>query len=161
LIASSREQIATSRALIDHSCRILESFSKAIDAHCYRSIIVPPRILLVDDNPDILEPLSNYLQLNGYAIEQARDGIEALEKLQKNRFDVILSDVKMPRMDGLTLASAVRANFSSTTIILMTADLPDRPNKVVARVGASHLLSKFRLDDLLAKLEESTHRAVD
>ena len=158
ILTRSRALMTASRALIDQTFRHLESFSTSLDADSYCPVGKAIRILLVDDNPDILLALSNYLQQNGFAVEPAGDGIEALEKLEKNRFDLVLSDVRMPRMDGLTLAKAVRAAFCATPIILMTGSLPKRPDETAAQVGASHLITKFRLDQIVAKVEESAHR---
>lgn len=90
--------------------------------------------------------------------EQASDGIEALRQLEQGKFDLILSDIRMPRMDGLSLAKKVRSSFPGMKIILMTGALPREPNKVAAEVGAAYLLSKLRVHDLLAKvIETSTH----
>jgi CheY-like chemotaxis protein len=62
-------------------------------------------------------------------------------------------------MDGLSLAKNVRSNFPSMKIILMTGALPREPNKAAAEVGAAYLLSKLRVDDLIAKVIETSKDA--
>ena len=59
-------------------------------------------ILVVDDNKEIVDSLGKLLELEGYQIVTAYDGMEALEKLEKNHIDLILLDVMMPRLNGLS-----------------------------------------------------------
>ena len=62
------------------------------------------KILLVDDDPSALEALSALFEVNGYQVEQASDGVEALLQLEQDKFDLVLSDIRMPKIDGLSLA---------------------------------------------------------
>ena len=157
LINVSRAHVVNSRTAIEQSFRLLASFSKKIDVSIYR-LGAATKILLVDDDPSALEALSAFFEVNGYQIEQASDGIEALRQQEQDKFDLVLSDIRMPIMDGLSLAKNVRSNFPSMKIILITGALPKEPNKVAAEVGAAYLLSKLRVHDLLAKvIETSTH----
>lgn len=80
----------------------------------------PARILLVDDEPQILEFYTAVLSPKGYALETAGDGTEAVQKLATSRFDLIVSDVSMPGMDGLSLLSTVRATDLDVPVILIT-----------------------------------------
>ena len=75
------------------------------------------RILVVDDEQGLRRLLNFWLERAGFVVEQAEDGIEALEKLQQCRFDIVLTDIQMPRMNGITLAQQVRANFPETKIL--------------------------------------------
>jgi two-component system response regulator ResD len=77
----------------------------------------PCRILVVDDENGLRRLLNFWLGRAGFAVEQAEDGIDALEKLQHSQFDIVLTDIQMPRMNGITLAQQVRANFPSTKVL--------------------------------------------
>ena len=77
-----------------------------------------PKILVVDDEQSIREMLEIYLDREGYAVSCACDGLDALARCEREPFDVIIADIKMPRMDGITLLHRVR-DFSPETIFIM------------------------------------------
>ena len=81
------------------------------------------RILVADDDPDILQVVRVNLELEGYEVETALDGQEALDKATSQPVDLILLDIMMPRMDGLTALHRIRGHASTgnTSIILLTA----------------------------------------
>jgi CheY-like chemotaxis protein len=64
----------------------------------------PPTVLVVDDEPTIRDLVSALLQDEGYTVRQARDGLEALREVEEDGIDLVLSDVRMPRLDGVSLA---------------------------------------------------------
>lgn len=68
-----------------------------------------PTILLVDDEPDLLLMLSTLLNLHGYSVVTASDGVAALQVIGAQTVDLVISDVMMPRMDGLALCGRLRA----------------------------------------------------
>jgi two-component system capsular synthesis sensor histidine kinase RcsC len=108
------------------------------------------KILVVEDDCISLKNLSLYLQMVGYDVEQASDGLHALKKLESEMFDLVLSDIKMPRVDGLLLAKHISASFPLLPIILMTADHPEHASRLAEDAGAKQLLFKpLALDDLL------------
>ena len=78
------------------------------------------KIMLVDDEVDYRKATAELLSLEGYDVEQASDGDEALEKLQKNRFDLILSDISMPKLSGHDLVKKVKLMHKNTKIILIS-----------------------------------------
>ncbi len=79
------------------------------------------KILIVDDNESMLESLSIGLERLGHSVGTARNGVEALIKLKNNGFNVLLTDIRMPEMDGITLAKKVIRNGSDIKIVLMSA----------------------------------------
>jgi len=84
----------------------------------------PTSVLLVDDDPDILESLSDVLNEEGFAVQVAQNGREALELLGAEPPALILLDLTMPVMDGREFGARIRScpDFASTPIILLSAD---------------------------------------
>jgi len=80
-----------------------------------------PRILVVDDDRMMAKTLGDILRVKGYAAEVAHSGPEALRALPRGRYDCVLSDVKMPGMNGVALYRAVRAQQPDLPVVLMTA----------------------------------------
>ncbi len=80
-----------------------------------------PKLLIVDDELHVRESLSHWFSEDGYDVEAAGSGTEALALLGRNTFDVIVSDIKMPKMDGLELLGRVRKKDANVAIILVTA----------------------------------------
>src|SRR5579859_6395923 len=80
-----------------------------------------PRILFADDDPEIRIPIGGALRQAGYEVEVARDGAEAMQKLDRGAFDVVVTDVRMPRIDGLTILKRLRSETPQTAVILVTA----------------------------------------
>jgi len=78
------------------------------------------RVLVVDDDPEIRLLLSRYLRRQGYAVEEAEDGARALEVLGKALPDVVVTDMVMPRLDGLGLLTALRDRDPDLPIIVLT-----------------------------------------
>jgi CheY-like chemotaxis protein len=82
---------------------------------------VMPTVLVVEDEPTIRELMAILLEEEGYAVRQAADGLEALETVEQYPVDLILSDVKMPRLDGASLARQLRERGDLIPVVLMSA----------------------------------------
>lgn len=108
------------------------------------------RILVVDDDDNLREILSAVLTKGGRAVDTARDGIEALALLNQNDYDVILSDLNMPGLDGPALYEALRAMRHTTTaprVIFMTGDVGGRDYAAFLQRTTEPMLEKpFSLD---------------
>lgn len=78
-------------------------------------------ILVVEDEPASLECISHFLRKEGYRVSEARDGAEAIELLDNSRFDLVLTDIRMPRLDGVALAMHILSRLPTVPIITMTA----------------------------------------
>jgi DNA-binding NtrC family response regulator len=115
----------------------------------------PIRVLIVDDDPSILEVLEARLTAAGFAVQKAVNGPEALELLQKNQIDILVSDIKMPEMSGLELLEKTRLILPQLPVIFLTAygTIPDAVQAVKA--GAVDYLTKpFDGKELVRKIED-------
>ncbi|MFK4065700.1 response regulator transcription factor [Streptomyces sp. NPDC029674] len=118
------------------------------------------RILIVDDEPAVREALRRSLAFEGYGTEVAVDGADALEKAAVYRPDLVVLDIQMPRMDGLTAARRLRATGSLTPILMLTArdTVGDRVTGLDA--GADdYLVKPFELDELFARIRALLRRS--
>jgi putative nucleotidyltransferase with HDIG domain len=78
------------------------------------------KVLVVDDEPSVRDIVKTYLEYANLTVSTASDGLDALEKIRRENFDVVISDIQMPNMDGLTLAGEVHQVQPDTVVILMT-----------------------------------------
>ncbi|MEU8616251.1 response regulator transcription factor [Streptomyces sp. NPDC048623] len=118
------------------------------------------RILVVDDEPAVREALRRSLAFEGYGTEDAVDGLDALAKLVAYGPDLVVLDVQMPRMDGLTAARRIRASGSTVPILMLTArdTVGDRVTGLDA--GADdYLVKPFELDELFARIRALLRRS--
>ncbi|MEU3918810.1 response regulator transcription factor [Streptomyces sp. NPDC029004] len=118
------------------------------------------RILIVDDEPAVREALQRSLAFEGYGTEVAVDGVEALTRAETYAPDLIVLDIQMPRMDGLTAARRLRAAGSKTPILMLTArdTVGDRVTGLDA--GADdYLVKPFELDELFARIRALLRRS--
>jgi len=112
------------------------------------------QILLVEDDVNFGTVLRDYLQLNGYKVVLARNGLEGFEKFKKNEFDICILDVMMPYKDGFTLAKEIRSKDKSTPIVFLTAKSMKEDVLKGYKIGADDYLTKpFDADIILKKLE--------
>ncbi|MCX2955263.1 response regulator transcription factor [Lentzea sp. BCCO 10_0798] len=118
------------------------------------------RILVVDDDRAVRESLRRSLQFNGYQVETAGDGMQALESVTAARPDAMVLDVMMPRLDGLEVCRRLRSTGDDLPILVLTARdaVSDRVSGLDA--GADDYLPKpFALEELLARLRALLRRA--
>ena len=112
------------------------------------------QILLVEDDVNFGTVLRDYLQMNGYKVVLARNGLEGFEKFKKNEFDVCILDVMMPYKDGFTLAKEIRSKDKSIPVVFLTAKSMKDDVLKGYKIGADDYLTKpFDADILLKKLE--------
>ncbi|MBC9227593.1 response regulator [Aeromicrobium sp. 636] len=119
------------------------------------------RILIVDDDRAVRDSLRRSLEFNGYAVDVAADGAEALAKVAQSAPDAIVMDVMMPRLGGLDATRALRAAGNDVPILVLTARdaVSDRVDGLDA--GADDYLSKpFALEELLARVRALLRRVV-
>ncbi|CAM5721261.1 DNA-binding response regulator OS=Streptomyces alboniger OX=132473 GN=CP975_16430 PE=4 SV=1 [Streptomyces alboniger] len=118
------------------------------------------RILIVDDEPAVREALQRSLAFEGYDTQVAVDGADALEKTTAYQPDLLVLDIQMPRMDGLTAARRIRGAGDTTPILMLTArdTVGDRVTGLDA--GADdYLVKPFELDELFARVRALLRRS--
>jgi two-component system, NtrC family, response regulator AtoC len=115
--------------------------------------------LLVDDDPLIRLCLETMVRTAGHLVTSAGDGAEAVSILGRQRFDLVLSDIGMPRLDGWALVAHVRQFWPETDIILMTAyaTLADA-RKALTRGACDYLTKPVDADDLTSRLQQISER---
>jgi len=117
------------------------------------------RILVVDDDRAVRESLRRSLSFNGYTVDLAEDGVEALEAITNERPDALVLDVMMPRLDGLEVCRQLRSTGDDLPILVLTArdSVSERVSGLDA--GADDYLPKpFALEELLARLRALLRR---
>ncbi|RSN71772.1 response regulator transcription factor [Actinomadura sp. WAC 06369] len=118
------------------------------------------RILIVDDEPAVREALAGSLEFEGYRTAEAADGAAALDAVAREHPDLVVLDVLMPRMDGLTACRRLRALGEAVPVLMLTARdmVGDRVTGLDA--GADDYLAKpFELDELLARVRALLRRS--
>lgn len=120
------------------------------------------KILIVDDEADIVELLKVRLEINGFTVLTALDGVEALELLEKEIPDLILMDIKMPRLNGYRVTKAIRDNGRTQDIpIFIITALSKYTSKVAEQcqaLGVQEVFYKpFDSNQLLARIRDCLH----
>jgi DNA-binding NtrC family response regulator len=116
------------------------------------------RILVVDDDRRMAQTLVNIFQVKGYQAEAAHSGPEALGKVAGERFDCVLTDIKMPEMSGVELYRAIKARQPDLTVVLMTAYSTDKQVNEGLEEGAVAALTKPLDINLLLSFFSSLRR---
>ncbi|KAB2924841.1 MAG: response regulator [Bacteroidetes bacterium] len=114
----------------------------------------PFNILVVDDEDALRNVLSSELQSEGYSVVSAADGDEAISILQQKSFDLVLLDIKMPRVDGFEVLRFIKERYANTKVIMLTG-FADLKNAIESKkLGAEDFVSKpYDLVDLLTTIE--------
>ncbi|HOI15348.1 MAG TPA: response regulator [Geobacteraceae bacterium] len=116
----------------------------------------PDRILIVDDEADIALILKLQLEDAGYSTSRARDGIEALEMLEKDGFSLVLLDIKLPKLDGIGVLERLDPSPRDLAVVMMTAHGSENVAVECMKKGALDYIAKpFSAEDLLNKVERA------
>ena len=115
--------------------------------------IMPKKILLVDDEPEIVEICRDYLKASGYEVVSARDGAQGLSATRRERPDLVVMDWMMPELDGLELCRAIRRE-SNVPIIMLTARVEETDKLIGLELGADDYITKpFSPRELVARVK--------
>jgi two-component system, OmpR family, response regulator MprA len=117
------------------------------------------RVLVVDDEPAVREALRASLEFDGYRVSVASDGADGLELIARDRPDLVVLDVMMPRMDGLTACRRLRAADPGMPVLMLTARDAVGDRVTGLNAGADdYLVKPFDLDELLARVRALLRR---
>jgi DNA-binding response OmpR family regulator len=130
-------------------------------AGSWRDGVGAPRILLVDDDPNLLVLLAEQLRADGFEVTTARDGQEALRKLRGGWPDLLLLDMMMPRMDGLTLAREIKARADLPIIVLSAIDTADSKADLLEEVAEDYVTKPYHYPELRARIQRVLRRLRD
>ena len=130
---------------------------KAVGSSAPTGDLLPPEgrplILVVDDDELFLEACTRLLAVMGFEVEQARDGSEALERTRQRDYRVILLDVKMPNLDGLSCLRQIKAEGCRADVVMVTGISDVRTVVEVMKAGACDVITKpFQATDLVTRI---------
>ncbi len=120
-----------------------------------------PRILLVDDDPNMLVLLADQLRADGYEVMTAREGAEALRRLRSSWPDLLIIDMMMPRMDGLTLAREIKSHADLPIIVLSAIDAGDSKADLLEEVAEDYVTKPYHYPELRARINRVLRRLGD
>ncbi len=115
----------------------------------------PVKVLIVDDEVNLLQSLSDVLKTRGYSVVTAQNGLEALEKLKERYFNVAIVDSKMPKMGGMGLLEVMKERYPQTLVVILTGYGTIKNAVEAMKKGAhSYLIKPFRPDEILLIIDK-------
>ncbi len=119
------------------------------------------RILIVDDNAEIREIVKEYLTDEDCLIEGAQNGKEALEKYNKNPYDIIITDLKMPELSGIELIKLIKQKTDATEFIIITGYASLDTAMEAIKIGAfDYIVKPFRMEELKVAVKNVKEKIV-
>lgn len=117
-------------------------------------------ILLVEDEENLLEALKLNLELEGYEVTGATDGTDALKAVQNEYFDLIILDVMLPELDGISVCESIRLQGNEIPILILSARNNSADRVLGLKKGADDYLTKpFNLEELLLRVNKLIHKS--
>ncbi|MFW6113724.1 MAG: response regulator [Actinomycetota bacterium] len=110
------------------------------------------KLLIVDDNEGVRHLVSRWLERSGFSVQEAKDGAEAVEKIKDQPPDIILADIRMPKIDGIELARIIKSEHPEIKVILMTAYSSPQTIAQARREGVDDYLEKPFTKDQVEKI---------
>ncbi|MEK7199009.1 MAG: response regulator transcription factor, partial [Bacteroidota bacterium] len=112
-------------------------------------------ILVVEDEENLHEALKLNLEMEGYEVTSAYDGVEALQKISNEYFDLIIMDIMLPEIDGISVTESVRVSNNEVPILMLSARNSGADRVLGLKKGADDYLSKpFNLEELLLRVDK-------
>ena len=119
-----------------------------------------PKVLVIDDEPGVRELISEALSLSEINAVQAADGLEALSFLRRERFDLLILDINMPKLDGLALLEKLRTEGLSVPVLMLSARADKADINQGLRTGADDYLTKpFSIEELVLRVKAIMRRS--
>lgn len=113
-----------------------------------------PRILLVEDEKSLLDAVKMNLEIDGYEVETAVSGTDAIKKFNQQRFNLVILDIMLPEMDGYKVCQTIRVSNSELPILFLTAKDTSNDKVLGLKLGADDYLTKpFNLEELLLRVK--------
>jgi DNA-binding response OmpR family regulator len=117
------------------------------------------RVLIVEDDAELAELLALHLREDGFEAERAATGAQGLEKARRSRYELVILDIMLPGMDGLTICRRLRELERSLPILMLTAKSEETDKVVGLEVGADDYVTKpFGIRELMARVRALTRR---
>lgn len=117
-------------------------------------------VLLVEDDQNLRKLMRYHLDQKGYHIIEAQDGLQALEKLDQGHIDLLISDIMMPNLDGITLTEEVRSANYDFPILMITARERLEDKKMGFRAGTDdYMVKPFDMEEMLMRVEALLRRS--
>lgn len=117
-----------------------------------------PRILIVDDNPEIREVVNILLAGEGYQVEEASNGTQALDKIKENSYDLVILDVMMPQMNGYQTCMEIRKNNNTPILFLSARSQVEDKTLGFSSGGDDYLPKPFSFQELLSRVKALIRR---
>jgi DNA-binding NtrC family response regulator len=122
-------------------------------------LVIPVKILVVDDEVGVRELCQRILKKKGYVVHLVENGAEALEILQKNKYDLAIVDLKMANVDGMEVLKEVKENYPETDVIIITGFGTIRSAVEAIQQGAANYLPKpFDIEELHGMIRDCLQR---
>jgi len=119
-----------------------------------------PKVLVIDDEPGVRDLISEALSLSEITAVQAADGLEALSFLRRERFDLLILDINMPKLDGLVLLEKLRTEGMSVPVLMLSARADKSDINQGLRIGADDYLTKpFSIEELVLRVKAILRRS--
>ncbi len=116
-------------------------------------------MLVVDDSNELSQVIADFLGMFGYDVTTAKDGYAALDLMKERRLDIVVTDIHMPRMDGLKLMTEVKQQYPGMPVVLITGFSVEDARKVAFERGADAFMAKpFHLKDLKDVIDSVCNR---
>ena len=119
------------------------------------------RVLIVDDDPNLLVLLADQLRSDGFEVTTARDGAEALRRMEGGWPDLVIVDMMMPRKDGLSLAREIKERADLPIIVLSAIDTGDSKAEALEEVAEDYITKPFHYPELRARINRVLRRVGD
>ncbi|TMQ69308.1 MAG: response regulator transcription factor [Candidatus Eisenbacteria bacterium] len=116
-----------------------------------------PRILVVDDEPDLVAVLRMGLQMEGFEVLEAADGAEGLRRAREEKPDLLLLDLMLPKMDGYQVCRSLKfdSRYKSLPILILSARPGDQDKRLALEMGADEFIRKpYDLKDLVTRIRQ-------
>jgi two-component system, OmpR family, response regulator len=119
-----------------------------------------PKVLVIDDEPGVRELISESLRISEITAVQAADGLEALSLLRREKFDLLILDINMPKLDGLALLEKLRNEGMSVPVLMLSARADKTDINQGLRIGADDYLTKpFSIEELVLRVKAIMRRS--